>query len=51
MKRIGKIVAIGTIVTIATIGTMKAQSPFSLEWHGFVNPHYYADSRAVVGGR
>lgn len=30
---------------------MKAQSPFSLEWHGFVNPHYYADSRAVVGGR
>ncbi len=30
---------------------MKAQSPFSLEWHGFVNPHYYADSRSVVGGR
>lgn len=28
----------------------EAQS-FSLDWHGFVNPHYYADSRAVVGGR
>ena len=28
-----------------------AQSPFSLDWHGFVNPHYYADSRSVVGGR
>ena len=24
---------------------------FSLDWHGFVNPHYYADSRSVVGGR
>lgn len=33
------------------IGPIKAQSPFSLEWHGFVNPHYYADSRSVVGGR
>ena len=30
---------------------LEAQSPFSLEWHGFVNPHYYADSRSVVGGR
>ena len=29
----------------------QAQSPFSLDWHGFVNPHYYADSRSVVGGR
>ena len=28
----------------------EAQS-FSLDWHGFVNPHYYADSRSVVGGR
>ena len=33
------------------MGSVWAQSPFSLEWHGFVNPHYYADSRAVVGGR
>ena len=28
----------------------EAQS-FSFDFHGFVNPHYYADSRAVVGGR
>lgn len=33
------------------MGSMRAQSPFSLDWHGFVNPHYYADSRSVVGGR
>ena len=33
------------------MGSVWAQSPFSLEWHGFVNPHYYADSRSVVGGR
>ena len=33
------------------MGSVWAQSPFSLSWHGFVNPHYYADSRAVVGGR
>ena len=33
------------------MGIAYAQSPFSLEWHGFVNPHYYADSRSVVGGR
>lgn len=26
-------------------------SPWKLEWHGFVNPHFYADSRQVVGGR
>ena len=32
-------------------GVLRAQSPFSLNWHGFVNPHYYADSRSVVGGR
>ncbi|MBR4739396.1 MAG: hypothetical protein IK058_05270 [Bacteroidales bacterium] len=46
MKR-GVIVA---IVTIVSIGTIRAQG-FSLDWHGFVNPHYYADSRAVLGGR
>ena len=50
MKKIGKIVAMVAIVTIGTIGTTRAQG-FSLEWHGFVNPHYYADSRSVVGGR
>ena len=31
------------------IGNLCAQT--SLEWHGFVNPHYYADSRSVLGGR
>ncbi len=24
---------------------------FEFDFHGFVNPHYYADSRGVVGGR
>ena len=51
MKKAGKIVAIVAIVTIGTIGTIRAQAPFTLSWHGFVNPHYYADSRSVVGGR
>ena len=32
------------------ISQAEAQN-FSLDWHGFVNPHYYADSRSVVGGR
>ena len=50
MKKAGKIVAIVAIVTIGTIGTIRAQG-FSLDFHGFVNPHYYADSRSVVGGR
>ena len=27
------------------------EAQMSLNWSGFVNPHYYADSRAVVGGR
>ena len=31
--------------------TLHAQSPFKLDVHGFANPHYYADSRSVVGGR
>ncbi|MBP5676971.1 MAG: hypothetical protein J6W88_00570 [Bacteroidales bacterium] len=50
MKRARKIVAIAVIVTIGAMGTICAQG-FSLDWHGFVNPHYYADSRSVVGGR
>lgn len=32
-----------------TLNSVEAQ--VSLDWHGFVNPHYYADSRSVVGGR
>lgn len=50
MKKASKIVAIVAIVTIGSIGTIRAQG-FSFDWHGFVNPHYYADSRAVIGGR
>jgi len=46
MKRI----AIGLIGLIGLIGPIRAQG-FSLDFHGFVNPHYYADSRSVVGGR
>ena len=33
------------------LGVLRAQSGFSFDFHGFVNPHYYADSRSVVGGR
>ena len=28
-----------------------AAKKFRFDFHGFVNPHYYADSREVVGGR
>ncbi len=42
---------IGLVGLMGLMGSVWAQSPFSLSWHGFVNPHYYADSRAVVGGR
>ena len=45
-----KKIAIGLIGLIGLISPVKAQE-FSLNWHGFVNPHYYADSRSVVGGR
>lgn len=38
-------------VLLIQLVQLEAQSPFSLSWHGFVNPHYYADSRSVVGGR
>ena len=43
---------LGLFGVLGIIGVLRAQeSPFSLDWHGFVNPHYYADSRSVVGGR
>ena len=42
---------IGFVGLMGLMGSLRAQSPFALEWHGFVNPHYYADSRSVVGGR
>ncbi len=37
------------IFQFSSINSAKAQT--SLSWSGFVNPHYYADSRSVVGGR
>ena len=39
------------LVLLVQLIQLEAQNPFSLDWHGFVNPHYYADSRNVVGGR
>ena len=39
------------ILLFAFFNSVEAQSPFNLDLHGFVNPHYYADSRSVVGGR
>ena len=39
------------LVVLVQLVRLEAQSPFSFDFHGFVNPHYYADSRAVVGGR
>lgn len=42
---------IGLVGLMGLMGSLRAQSPFALEWHGFVNPHYYAESRSVVGGR
>ena len=39
------------ILLFTLLNSAEAQSPFNLDWHGFVNPHYYADSRSVVGGR
>ena len=44
-----KKIVISLIGLIGLIGPIQAQ--FSLDWHGFVHPHYYADSRSVVGGR
>ena len=39
------------LVFLVLLVQLEAQSPFSFNFHGFVNPHYYADSRSVVGGR
>ena len=46
MKRL----IIGLIGLLGLMGSVWAQG-VKLDWHGFVNPHYYADSRSVVGGR
>ncbi|MBQ0160661.1 MAG: hypothetical protein KBT28_08595 [Bacteroidales bacterium] len=40
------------LFAVALAGGASAQSnDWKMEWHGFVNPHFYADSRQVVGGR
>ena len=44
------------ILSLALGFAVQAQSdsdskPFRFDFHGFVNPHFYADSRSVVGGR
>ncbi len=44
------------ILSLALGFAAQAQSdsdskPFRFDFHGFVNPHFYADSRSVVGGR
>ncbi|MBQ8703225.1 MAG: hypothetical protein IJ524_02485 [Bacteroidales bacterium] len=39
------------LVLLVQLAQLEAQTPFNFDWHGFVNPHYYADSRSVVGGR
>ena len=38
------------LVLLVSLVRLEAQD-FRLSLHGFVNSHYYADSRAVVGGR
>ena len=45
------IVFVGVFGILGVFEVLRAQTSFSLDWHGFVNPHYYADSRSVVGGR
>lgn len=47
MKKLLFLVALVGLVGLSG----RAQSPFNFDFHGFVNPHYYADSRSVVGGR
>ena len=42
---------LGLMGLMGLMGSAWAQSPFKLDIHGFANPHYYADSRSVVGGR
>lgn len=39
------------LVLLVSLVELEAQEGFHFDFHGFVNPHYYADSRSVVGGR
>ncbi len=49
MKKV--IAFFGVLGMLGAFGVLRAQEGFSFDFHGFVNPHYYADSRSVVGGR
>ena len=39
------------VLLVVSLVKLEAQEGFRFDFHGFVNPHYYADSRSVVGGR
>ena len=39
------------VLLVVSLVRLEAQEGFRFDFHGFVNPHYYADSRSVVGGR
>ena len=39
------------VLLVVSLVKLEAQEGFHFDFHGFVNPHYYADSRSVVGGR
>ena len=40
-----------SLATVSAIGQSDTTRKFKFDFHGFVNPHFYADSRSVVGGR
>ena len=39
------------LVLLVSLVKLEAQEGFHFDFHGFVNPNYYAASRSVVGGR
>ena len=39
------------VLLVVPLVRLEAQEGFHFDFHGFANPHYYADSRSVVGGR
>lgn len=45
------LVAAAILLSSQFLVLTSGKAQVSLDWHGFVNPHYYADSRSVVGGR
>ena len=51
MKKTAILTAILMLATAASAQNDTAAKKFRFDFHGFVNPHFYADSREVVGGR